>query len=95
MLMDKSKKNMEKLRSTLSTNTVKSGFSLAGEGLDKASKYVEDRATTTSEIISKWSMFICIGIGFTVYIFPVIALFIIGVITFFLSRKAIAGFITA
>mgnify|MGYP006888323187 CR=1 FL=1 len=86
---------MEKITGAFSKDSIKSGFSLAGDGLDKASKFVEDRATTTGEIISKWSMFICIGVGFTVYIFPVIALFIIGIITFFLSRKAIAGFITA
>lgn len=56
--------------------------------------YGAEQFREKSEFIYKYIALIFIGIGFSVYIFPVLAMFLIGALTFLIVRKNIANVIT-
>ena len=72
--------------------------SVASTGLrygNYAGDYAVEGIKSNGGFFSKAMFFIFIGVGFTVYIFPVIALFLIGALTFLLVRKTFAEIITS
>jgi hypothetical protein len=94
------KESYKKLGSSISSG-VKSGYTkskeLGSAGLEygKAGiSYGADQIRENSDFIYKYIAMIFIGIGFSVYIFPVLAMFLIGALTFLIVRKSIAGVIT-
>jgi hypothetical protein len=89
----------------LQTKTYTSAIGTAGKygirGLETGAEYGKaglsygaEQFREKSEFIYKYIAMIFIGIGFTVYIFPVLAMFLIGALTFLIVRKSIAGVIT-
>jgi hypothetical protein len=89
----------------LQTKTYTSAIGTAGKygikGLETGAEYGKAGMTygaeqfrENSEFIYKYIALIFIGIGFSVYIFPVLAMFLIGALTFLIVRKSIAGVIT-
>jgi hypothetical protein len=89
----------------LQTKTYTSAIGTAGKygikGLETGAEYGKagiaygaDQFREKSEFIYKYIAMIFIGIGFSVYIFPVLAMFLIGALTFLIVRKSIAGVIT-
>lgn len=80
---------------------VKSGYvrskELGSAGLEYGKAgiaYGAEQFREESEFIYKYIALIFIGIGFSVYIFPVLAMFLIGALTFLIVRKNIANVIT-
>lgn len=67
-----------------------SGIEYGKEGI----AYGAEQFREKSEFIYKYIALIFIGIGFSVYIFPVLAMFLIGALTFLIVRKNIANVIT-
>ena len=89
----------------LQTKTYTSAIGTAGKygikGLETGAEYGKaglsygaEQFREKSEFIYKYIAMIFIGVGFTVYIFPVLAIFLIGALTFLIVRKNIAGVIT-
>ena len=101
------KKNLKKIKHTISSHKhkvvepykefksgVKSGYAKSKELGSAGIAYGADQFREKSEFIYKYIAMIFIGIGFSVYIFPVLAMFLIGALTFLIVRKSIAGVIT-
>lgn len=108
-LLSKTQKNMERAKSAIATpfkkesyaklgssisSGVKSGYAKSKELGSAGIAYGADQFREKSEFIYKYIAMIFIGIGFSVYIFPVLAMFLIGALTFLIVRKSIAGVIT-
>lgn len=108
-MLSKSRKNMDKTKSALSApfkkesyqklgssikSGVQSGYTRGKELGSAGISYGADQIRENSEFIYKYIAMIFIGIGFSVYIFPVLAMFLIGALTFLIVRKSIAGVIT-
>ena len=73
------------------------GKELGSAGLEYGKEgivYGAEQFREKSEFIYKYIALIFIGIGFSVYIFPVLAMFLIGALTFLIVRKNIANVIT-
>ena len=68
----------------------RAGIEYGKEGI----AYGAEQFREKSEFIYKYIALIFIGIGFSVYIFPVLAMFLIGALTFLIVRKNIANVIT-
>lgn len=86
-------------------SSIKSGVSsgyqrskeLGSAGLEYGKEgivYGAEQFREKSEFIYKYIALLFIGIGFSVYIFPVLAMFLIGALTFLIVRKNIANVIT-
>ena len=94
------KESYKKLGSSISSG-VKSGYArskeLGSAGIEYGKAgiaYGAEQMREKSDFIYKYIAMIFIGIGFSVYIFPVLAMFLIGALTFLIVRKSIAGVIT-
>lgn len=73
------------------------GKELSSAGIEYGKEgiaYGAEQFREKSEFIYKYIALIFIGIGFSVYIFPVLAMFLIGALTFLIVRKNIANVIT-
>lgn len=87
------KETYKKLGSSISTG-VKTGYERSKELGSAGIAYGTNQIRENSEFIYKYIAIIFIGIGFSVYIFPVLAMFLIGAVTFLIVRKSIADVIT-
>jgi hypothetical protein len=108
-MLSKTEKNIEKTKSAFSApfkkesykklgsnikSGVESGYARGKELGSAGLEYGSEQLREKSEFIYKYIALIFIGIGFSVYIFPVLAMFLIGALTFLIVRKSIAGVIT-
>lgn len=108
-MLSKTEKNIEKTKSAFSApfkkesykklgsnikSGVESGYAQGKELGSAGLEYGTEQLREKSEFIYKYIALIFIGIGFSVYIFPVLAMFLIGALTFLIVRKSIAGIIT-
>lgn len=104
-MSSKANKNMGKAKSLISSigkketyknigSKISSGYGRSKELASQGLHYGVDQVREKSEFIYKYIAMAFIGIGFTVYIFPVLAMFLIGALTFLIVRKSIAGVIT-
>jgi len=94
------KESYKKIGSSISSG-VKSGYArskeLGSAGIEYGKAgiaYGAEQFREKSDFIYKYIAMIFIGIGFSIYIFPVLAMFLIGALTFLIVRKSIAGVIT-
>jgi hypothetical protein len=87
------KKLGSKISSGVSTGYEKSK-ELGARGLEYGRQGV-DQFKESSSVIYKYVAIIFLGIGFTMYILPVVAMFLIGAITFLIVRKDITKLITS
>jgi hypothetical protein len=67
------------------------GLQYGREGIARGA----DEFKENSAVIYKYIALIFLGIGFTMYIFPILAMFLMGALTFLIVRKDIANLITA
>lgn len=100
--LDTSLKNYEKTKSAISSagktitskETYKKGFSKAVGGVKAGGEYLGEQYREHATGISNIIVFIFLGIGFMAYIFPIIAMVLIGALTFLIARRTIVNTIT-
>ncbi len=93
---------MQSTGSALSKLGSKSTYTSAGKGVlsagrtgIEAGEYMADRYKAQTGGISGFVAFAFLGIGFMVYIFPVLAMGLLGALTFFIARDTLANTFTA
>lgn len=103
--LDKTTKNIEKTKSALSSagkavvskDTYKKAYGGIKEGVSagvSAGEYAGEQYREHATGISNIVVFIFLGFGFMAYIFPVLAMGLIGALTFLIARRTIVNTIT-
>lgn len=106
LLADKTKKNMSATGSTISKGAkaavsldtykkgAKAGIKAGAKASLAAGEYAADTYRDNAGGISKLVVFIFLGAGFMMYIFPVLAMGLIGALTFLIARGTIVDMFT-
>jgi hypothetical protein len=103
--LDKATKNMEKTTGTIasagkavvSKDTYKKAYGGVKAGVSagiSAGEYAGEQFRENASGISNIVVFIFLGFGFMAYIFPVLAMALIGALTFLIARRTIVNTIT-
>ena len=99
--LDKATKNMEKTtgaiasagKAVVSKDTYKKAYGGIKAGVS-AGEYAGEQFRENASGISNIVVFIFLGFGFMAYIFPVLAMALIGALTFLIARRTIVNTIT-